>query len=60
MAMPRMLTLKEAANESGLSYCFLRNLCLQGAIYCVRSGVKWMINSDSLAAYLGGVSGGGD
>ena len=59
MALPKMLTIKEAATESGLSYCHLRNLCLQGSVYCVRSGVKWLINADSLAAYLGGTSGGG-
>ena len=54
MPLPQMLTIKEAATESGLSYCYLRNLCLEGSVYCVRAGKKWFINKDSLAAYLGG------
>lgn len=60
MTIPRMISLKEAVAETGLSYCFLRGLCLGGAVYCVRSGNKWLINADSLAAYLGGTSGGED
>lgn len=60
MALPKMLTLREASAASGLSYCHLRNLCLEGTVYCVRAGKKWLINKDSLAAYLGGTSGGED
>lgn len=60
MAMPKMITIKTAAAETGLSYCHLRNLCLQGSVYCIRAGNKWLINADSLSAFLGGTSGGGD
>lgn len=59
MKLPKMITLKAAVFETGLSYCYLRGLCLGGAVYCVRSGNKWLINADSLAKYLGGTSGGG-
>jgi len=60
MKIPKMLTLKEASAESGLSYCHLRNLCLRGTVHCVRSGVKWLVNAESLAVYLGGSSEGED
>lgn len=54
MSLPRMISLQQAATETGLSYSYLRRLCLEGEICAVRSGVKWMINSDSLASFLGG------
>ena len=57
MAVPKMIGLKEAAAVSGLSYNFLRQLCIEGVIYCIRAGSKWFINSDSLAAFLGGEGG---
>jgi excisionase family DNA binding protein len=52
--MARMISLKEAAAETGLSYEFLRRLCINGEVFCIRSGVKWLINASSLAKYLGG------
>ncbi len=58
-ALPKMLSLREAAEETGLSYGYLRGLCLSGTITCLRAGrTKWLINASSLAAFLngGGVS----
>ena len=49
-----MWTLKQASAETGLSYYFLRNLCLQKKIKFVRSGTKYFINKASLLEYIGG------
>lgn len=54
MGLPKMLSLKQAAEESGLSYGFLRNLCIEGGVRCIRSGKKWYINEDSLTSFLNG------
>lgn len=50
--MPKMITLREAANETGLSYDCLRKLCLKGEIVHIRSGVKFLINENKLIEYL--------
>ncbi len=50
--MPRMMTLKQAAEQTGLSYHCLRNLCLSGKVSHIRSGNKYMINADRLEEYL--------
>lgn len=50
--MPVMLTIKQAAVETGLSYNFLRQLCLQNKIVFVKSGNKYFINSEKLTEYL--------
>lgn len=52
--MPRMISLKEAVKESGLSYHCLRNLCLTGEVVHIRSGNKILINAEKLAKYLNG------
>lgn len=58
MKLPRMISLQQAAADTGLAYGYLRGLCLDGKVYAVRSGTKWLINADSLAVYLGGTAGG--
>lgn len=50
--MLKMLSLKQASKETGLSYYCLRNLCLNGEIAHIRSGNKYMINADRLEEYL--------
>lgn len=50
--MPWMITLKQAAEKTGLSYNFLRQMCLKGEIAHVRAGSKFLINSEKLAEYL--------
>lgn len=52
--MPRMATLQQAANETGLTYNCLRQWCLSGVICYVRAGSKILINMEKLAAYLNG------
>lgn len=48
-----MLTLKEAACETGISYNSLRLLCLAGKIPHVRIGTKFFIPRSELLKFLG-------
>lgn len=54
--MPKMITLKQAAMETGMSYNWLRQMCLQGKLVHVRSGTKFLLNAEKLAEYLNGES----
>lgn len=49
---PRMLTVKEAAAETGLSYDHVRKLCITGKVKHVLIGSKRLVNAESLRAYL--------
>ena len=55
--MPTMLPIKKAAKETGLSYSFIRNLCIQGKIVYIRSGNRYFINFEKFTEFLdnGGV-----
>lgn len=57
--VPHMAGLKEAAAETGLTYYFLRKLCLSGQVVSVRCGGKILVNMDRLIDYLNGEPGGG-
>lgn len=50
--VPEMVTIKDAAARTGLSYYWLRNLCLQQKIVCIRAGSKYLINFGKLCEYL--------
>lgn len=50
--MPTMITIKQAAVKTGLSYNFIRQLCLKNKIVFVKSGNKYFINSEKLTEYL--------
>ena len=50
--IPRMVTIREAAAETGLSYDYLRKLCIQGRIVYVSAGSKRLINFDELLEFL--------
>lgn len=52
--MPKMITLKQAAAETGLSYDCLRKLCLTGTLVHIRAGTKYLLNAERLAEYLDG------
>lgn len=52
--IPEMIGLKEAARRTGLSYGFLRRLCLSGQIVHVRAGSKFLINWQKLCDFLNG------
>lgn len=50
--VPRMLTIREAATETGLSYDYLRKLCIQNRIVYIHAGAKRLINFDKLLEFL--------
>lgn len=50
--MPIMIPLKKASELTGMSYEFLRKLCIQGKVRCIRSGTKWFVHYEKLIAYL--------
>lgn len=54
-----MITIADAANESNMTYCAIRQLCLEQKIQYIRVGVsqkngKYLINKKSLYDYLSG------
>lgn len=51
---PRMLTIREAATETGLSYDWIRKMCIQGRLKHIVVGSKRLINADALHEYLNG------
>lgn len=52
MTIPTMITIKDASNQTGLSYEYIRKLCLQGKIVHVRAGRKFLVNMEKLVDYL--------
>lgn len=51
-----MVTIKEAASRTGLSYDCIRKMCLNNQIVYIKTGVKFLINWEKLVAYLNGES----
>ena len=52
MTIPTMVTIKVAAGQTGLSYEYIRKLCLQKKIVFVRTGTKYLINMEKLVEFL--------
>jgi hypothetical protein len=50
--IPKMRTIKDTADITGLAYNYLRNLCLNNKIVYVRAGNKYLINVDKLIEFL--------
>ena len=50
--IPRMTTINEAAEITGLAKHFIRQLALQDKIRHVRAGKKFLINIEKLIEYL--------
>ncbi len=51
--MPKMMTLRQAAAETGLTYSCLRKWILSGEFnYFVKAGSKYLVNMDRLAEFL--------
>ncbi len=55
--IPEMLTLSELSRRSGLSYDYLRNLCIQNKITHIRCGRKYLVNADRFIDFLNGDTG---
>lgn len=49
---PYMMSILESVEVTNLSYEFLRFLCKSGKVKCIKTGNKYMINSESLADFL--------
>lgn len=54
MTMPTMWTINQAKEATGLSYEFLRKLCLQKKVVHIKTGNKYLINAEKLRDYLNG------
>lgn len=50
--VPKMIPLKQASEQTGLSYYALRGLCLENKIIYVKSGSKYLVNFGSLVDFL--------
>lgn len=53
--LPIMKPIKEMVELTGLSYTYLRNLCIRNEIVHIRTGKKYLINYDRFIDYLNGV-----
>lgn len=52
IVIPEMKTISETSKIVGLAKYHIRQLVLQGKVKFVRSGVKYLLNMDSLITYL--------
>ena len=52
IVIPEMKTISEASKIVGLTKYHVRKLVLQNKIKYIRSGVKYLVNVDSLINYL--------
>ena len=50
--LPHYIPLQQAADQTGLSYYFLRQLVINGEVQHIKSGVKYLINEAALCEYL--------
>lgn len=54
MEQIEMITINEASKRTGISYDFLRKMCLNNQIVHVRAGAKYLLNWARLVEYLNG------
>lgn len=52
--IPEMLSIRETSVRSGLSYDFIRKLCLQNRIVYIRNGRKFFVNWSKFCDFLNG------
>lgn len=50
--LPKMKTINEMVELTGLPYTFFRGLCVQNKIVYVKTGKKYLINYDRFVDYL--------
>lgn len=59
--MPKMVTIRVAAEQTGLTYSCLRRWILEGKFtYFVRAGSKYLINLEKLVEFLNSPAGGNE
>jgi excisionase family DNA binding protein len=54
VTIPQMVTINKAAELTGVSYNYIRCLCLTNQIVFVKTGCKYLINMDKFVAFLNG------
>lgn len=52
VAIPTMKTIKETAKDFNLPVHFVRQLCKEDKICCVKAGNKFLINQEKFADFL--------
>ena len=52
MSIPTMYTINAAKQATGLSYDYIRKLCLANKIVYVRAGNKYLVNMEKLIEFL--------
>ena len=52
MEIPEMVSIRQAAARTGLSYDYIRKLCLQQKIVYVKAGTKYLVNFGKLIIFL--------
>ena len=50
--LPKMKTINEMSQLTGLPYSLIRNLCIQNKIVHIRTGKKYLINYDRFIDFL--------
>lgn len=50
--LPKMKTINEMVELTGLPYTFFRGLCVQNKIVYIKTGKKYLINYDRFIDYL--------
>ena len=50
--VPKMISLRKAAGETGLTYLLIKDLCDTGKVTYLKSGRKYLVNYQSLLALL--------
>ena len=52
MTIPTMLSIKEVSLRTGISYEFIRKLCLQRKIVFIKTGSKYLVNLEKFIEFL--------
>ena len=52
--IPEMITIRQCSEKTGLSYDFIRKLCLQKRIVFIRVGSKYLVNFGKFIDFLNG------
>jgi excisionase family DNA binding protein len=52
--VPTMVTINRASELTGVSYSYIRQLCLTKQIVFVKTGCKYLINLEKFVAFLNG------
>lgn len=54
ISIPTMVTINKASELTGVSYSYIRRLCLTNQIVFVKTGCKYLINLEKFVGFLNG------